>query len=154
MPFLSTTTFEAAFPSLGKVAFFILLVLTSCQSVPSSQDVEKDAQALAALYCRAQDLREERFKLADDIRFLEDSIATFPDAPETTTRKQTLIDLQGTTDDMWLRTKKLADSIDNLLSDFYKEKYPEKEDRSRLDEALMQVINSECPPTSSQDTLR
>lgn len=126
------------------LALFIILFSAGCSTSLSDQQVEADARQLAQIYCQAQQLRTERFQLADDIRMLEDTLMMYPDAPESAARKKTLDNLQAGTTDMWQRTKSMADSINQLLETFYKGNYPEKEDRIRLDKALEKVMLEVC----------
>jgi cell division protein FtsB len=130
------------------LALFIILFSAGCTTTLSDQQVEADARQLAQIYCQAQELRTERFKLADDIRMLEDTLMMYPDAPESAARKIALENLQAGTTDMWRRTKTMADSINHLLETFYKGSYPEKADRNRLDQALEKVMHEICATNS------
>ncbi len=136
------------------MALFLILLLAGCGPARSDSQVEEDARALAEIYCKAQMLRAERFQLADEIRFLEDSIMMFPDAPETKNRELALQELQATTTSMWQRTKSVADSINRLLDSFYKGNYPEKADRSRLDKELEKVMRDVCDVNPASDLLK
>ncbi|HAO48391.1 MAG TPA: hypothetical protein DCR35_03265, partial [Runella sp.] len=49
------------------------LLMLGCQKNNQAQ-LENDAQLMAQLECQARQLKEERFKVANDIRFMEDSL--------------------------------------------------------------------------------
>jgi hypothetical protein len=121
-----------------------LCFLLACGSGASQEQVEADGRMLAELQCEAQGIQHERFKLADDIRFLEDSLIHFP-SPADTLRKQRLEALKGRTEDMWLRTKGMAEIISDTLAHLHRTRYQQPEERQRLDEALQKAFAQICP---------
>lgn len=124
-----------------------LLFLLACGAGPSQEQVEADGRMLAELQCEARGLQRERFKLADDIRFLEDSLVQFP-SPADTLRRQRLDALKGRTEDMWLRTKRMAEIISDTLAHLHRTRYQQPEERQRLDEALQKAFAALCPDES------
>ncbi len=123
--------------------------LFSCQlnnTNSATKNLEADGKILAELQCQAKRLQNERYALADAIRFLEDSVKMSAHEPTHHAIYQSRLDsLNGTTDDMWRRTKAMADSITHTLERLHETAYHSKEDRKMLDEAMTTAFQQYCP---------
>jgi len=129
-----------AFPLVVLVA----LLVASCASNGSESTLQTDAAHLAQLQCEAKKLQEERFQLATDIRLLEDSIRTGQDSLLIQAQQAKLDKLVAGKEDMWLRTKAMADSVTLTLSNFHEGTYKDTADRKLLDVAMMSEFERIC----------
>ncbi len=129
---------------------FVLLLavtgmLSSCNGHKITDETLKvDGAYLAMLQCEAKKLQEERFKLAQDIRELEDSVMYSKDSLAKPTYQAKLAQLVSSKDDVHQRTKAMADSITHVLNTFYEGTYKDTADRRQLDVALSAAYQSNC----------
>jgi hypothetical protein len=125
-----------------------VFALIACQPNATNtykKNFEADGKMLAELQCQAKRLQDERFALANAIRFLEDSVALSAANPGLRTAYQSRLDsLNGTTEDVWRRTKVMADSIMNTLQRLHGSAYQSKTDRKLLDEAMDAAYQAYC----------
>lgn len=118
---------------------FIAVILASgfaACNAPAPDSLEQDAQMLANLTCEARHIREERFALADAIRFTEEEIKG-KSTPETQKKLDSLLSL---TEPIALRTKIMADSVKQALKQLQKARYKTPEQRKALDAAMMRYL--------------
>lgn len=122
----------------------LVLLLSACGAPKLSEEtLQADAAMLANLQCEAKKLQDERFKLATDIRMLEDSIMTA--ASSLIPAYQAKLDaLAGKKEDMALRTKTMADSITHVLEQLHQGTYKDTADRRLLDVALSGQYEQLC----------
>jgi hypothetical protein len=129
---------------------FVLLLafaglLSSCNGHKITDETLKvDGTYLATLQCEAKKLQEERFKLAQDIRELEDSVMYSLDSLAKPSFQAKLDQLVASKEDMHSRTKAMADSITHVLNGFYEGTYKNTADRRLLDVALSAAYQSKC----------
>jgi len=127
---------------------FLLAVasaLFSCNDHKIADETLKaDGLYLANLQCEAKKLQEERFKLAQDIRELEDSVMYSPDSLAKPGYQAKLEQLVASKDDVHQRTKTMADSITHVLNGFYEGTYKDTANRRLLDVALAAAFESNC----------
>lgn len=120
-------------------------VLSSCNSHKITDETLKaDGTYLATLQCEAKKLQEERFKLAQDIRELEDSVMYSLDSLAKPGFQAKLDQLVASKQDMHVRTKAMADSITHVLNGFYEGTYKDTADRRLLDVALTSAYENTC----------
>lgn len=132
------------FLSLFLLAFLIFGCSEKKPGITEEQ-IQKDGRTLAELQCAAKKLKDERFKLADDIRFLEDSIQLVrKDRAKMARYRFRLDSLKNTTEDMWRRTKIMADSVNHTLERLHKETYLDLEIRKQLDAAQEKAFGEIC----------
>ena len=134
---------------MNQAKFLTLLLLVlfvfACGPDFSEEQLQKDGMTLAELQCAAKKLKDERFKLADDIRFLQDSLIILKaDTMRAAACRTRLDSLQGTTEEMWRRTKIMADSVNHTLERLQKETYHSKAARKQLDAAQEKAFGEIC----------
>jgi hypothetical protein len=117
----------------------ISLTFVSCDKNQEEQ-LQKDTQLMANLECEARHLKEERFKVANDFRFMEDSLAK---------HKIPLSDWQSRQMDSvknvyTLRTGKLADKITKTMDSLFAASYKTAEQRQSFDVATEKVLQEIC----------
>lgn len=130
----------------------VLLILLASQACnnPSGEieTLEEDAAYLANLQCQAKALQKERFALAQEKNTLEDSILRFQNDPNVYPGLQERLEqFEPRAEDMWQRTKKMADSIQSVMDGYWKGTYKDTADRRLLDAALMESFQEICPDT-------
>lgn len=99
---------------------------------------------LAQLYCEAKLLRIQRFELADQIRFLEDSMALHRDEQHPVLSRQ-LDSLNTLIGPLSISTKVLADSIESTQKAWYTKKYQTPDQKKKLDQGFQKAITILCP---------
>jgi hypothetical protein len=120
-------------------------MLSSCNSHKiTDETLRADGAYLATLQCEAKKLQEERFKLAQDIRQLEDSVMYSLDSIAKPGFQAKLDQLVASKEDMHSRTKAMADSITYVLNGFYEGTYKDTADRRLLDVALTSAYENTC----------
>lgn len=115
------------------------LLVMSCQKMDQAQ-LEKDAQLMAKLECEARQLKEERFKVANDIRFMEDSLAK----NKIGLSLQKAAEIDSVKEYYTLRTGELADKITKTMDSLFSTTYHSPEERQQLDEATEKVLQKIC----------
>ena len=123
------------------LAIILILGFSNCQNSPQSVNVEKDASELGSLQCKAQELRVKRFRLADDMRFADDSLRLFKKSIDPSREKafdSLKVILATQTDQM---SKKINQHLDSL----WKNGYQEESQRKKLDAAVITYMNKNCP---------
>ena len=120
-------------------------IISSCNGHKITDETLKaDGAYLATLQCEAKKLQEERFKLAQDIRELEDSVMYSLDSLAKPGFQAKLDQLVASKEDMHMRTKAMADSITHVLNGFYKGTYKDTADSKLLDVALTSAYENTC----------
>lgn len=123
----------------------VLALMVSCASNGINETtLQTDAELLAQLQCEAKKLQEERFQLATDIRLLEDSIRTGTNEALIQIQQIKLDALIAGKEDMWLRTKAMADSVTLTLNNLHQGAYKDTADRKLLDVAMMSQFERIC----------
>lgn len=95
---------------------------------------------MATLACEARHLKDERFKVANDFRFMEDSLAK---------HKIPLSEVQGRQMDSiknvyTLQTGKLADKITKTMDSLFAVSYKTTEQRQAFDTATEKALQEIC----------
>lgn len=139
---------------LSRILFPILLILVATQACnnPSGEikTLQEDAAYLANLQCQAKVLQKERFALAQEKIRLEDSLLKFRNDPQVYSGLQErLVQFEPRAEDVWRRTKKMADSIQSVMDGYWEGTYSDTADRRMLDTALMEAFQMTCPDTLS-----
>lgn len=123
-----------------KYIFPLLLLFAACGQ---KEDVlNKDGAILATLNCRAKKLQDARFKLADDIRFAEDSL--LEQKGDTLFLKKRLEALNGQIDGLHQRTRIVADSFTLVMGQMHQARYKNPESRKALDAAVARALPVVC----------
>ncbi|MBK9107429.1 MAG: hypothetical protein IPM92_03355 [Saprospiraceae bacterium] len=119
--------------------FIISFCFAGCHQKNGSNENTDQIIELAELFCRAEALKNERFVLADQIRFLEDS--TLIDTSNVELKSQ-MENLRTSANQIILKTKLLADSVLALQNHIYHGLEPEA--KKRLDQEFLLQINKLC----------
>ena len=115
------------------------LLMLGCQKNNQAQ-LENDAQLMAQLECQARQLKEERFKAANDIRFMEDSLAKY----KLRLSPQKSAEIDSVKESYTIRTGELADKITKTMDSLFATTYRSQEERQQLDEATEKVLQKIC----------
>lgn len=137
---------------MSKIYLSILLILSVLQGCDNASgeigSLEQDAEFLANLQCQAKVLQKERFALAQEKIRLEDSLLMFQNDPQVYPGLQARLEqFEPRADDVWRRTKKMADSIQSVMDGYWEGTYSDTADRRLLDTALMEAFQMICPDT-------
>ncbi len=96
---------------------------------------------LANIECRAFSLRNQRFSLANNIRFSQDSLSQLHTAKDSAAWEETFNKMNKEKDSLLAASLKLADSVklqlDFIMLHYLTDKQKEKEFNRLLDEALI-----------------
>lgn len=120
----------------------VLLVgfaLVNCQQGQQAQ-LTADAQLMATLECEARHLKDERFKAANDIRFMEDSLAK--QHLSLSAAQSAAIDSLKTT--YTQRTEQLALKITKTMDSLFAASYHSPAEREQFDNAVEDVLKKTC----------
>ena len=117
-----------------------LLFLAACGQEDAA--VNKDGATLATLNCKAKKLQDARFKLADDIRFAEDSLLA--QKGDTLLLKKRLELLNGQIEGLHQRTRIVADSFTLVMGQMHQTRYKNPESRKALDVAIQRAFPVVC----------
>ncbi len=125
----------------------ICMIMLSCQGDKKPYDVPAEAvEHLADLQCQARALKRERIALADTIRFREDRLLSGQvSEDEKDFLEQYMIEVEADKDDMYQRTKTMADSIKSLQMELWQTYFPDPDDRTILDSLIHHAFIRQCP---------
>jgi hypothetical protein len=115
------------------------LTMLGCQK-NNQEQLEKDAKLMASLECEARQLKEERFKIANEMRFMEDSLAKYKIALTAAQSQQ----MDSVKNVYTVRTGALADKITKTMDSLFSMTYHSPEERQQLDEATEIVLQKIC----------
>lgn len=121
--------------------YIVLLLLLGACGHPED-NLKQDGEALASLNCRAKKLQDERFKLADDIRFAEDSL--LEGKGDTLLLKKRLAVLNGQIEGLHQRTRIVADSFTLVMGQLHQARYKAPASRKALDTAVQNALSVLC----------
>ncbi len=125
---------------IGALPVFIMVCFLSCQqkNVP---DVAAIVADFSKLECRAVHIREQRYALANTIRFTEDSMALVKDIND---KKKALQDSLNsylkTKDDLLALSLRLADTIKLKLDTIIKVQLKTKDNIAEFDKQLSAAL--------------
>ena len=115
------------------------LTMLGCQK-NNQEQLDKDAKLMATLECEARQLKEERFKIANEMRFMEDSLAKYKIALTAAQSQQ----MDSVKNVYTVRTGALADKITKTMDSLFSMTYHNPEERQQLDEATEIVLQKIC----------
>lgn len=124
-------------PKIVMVVSMILML--GCQKKHEAQ-LENDGKLMALLQCEARQLKEERFKAANDIRLLEDSLMKYHIAM-TTAQSQQIDSIKIA---LTIRTGKLADKITKKMDSLFATTYKTPQQRDELDAVVEKLLHQNC----------
>lgn len=113
--------------------------LLSCEK-KADAPFEKDVQLMANLECEARQLKEERFNAANDIRFMEDSLAKHH-LPLSPAQSQHIDSVKTV---YTLRTGQLAEKITKTMDSLFAVSYKTTEQRQAFDVATEKKLQEVC----------
>lgn len=127
-----------------KVNIFIWAIVGSLTMLGckknNQEQLDKDAKLMATLECEARQLKEERFKIANEMRFMEDSLAKYKIALTAAQSQQ----MDSVKNVYTVRTGALADKITKTMDSLFSMTYHNPEERQQLDEATEIVLQKIC----------
>lgn len=113
----------------------LALAIFACKS--PRPDFETIVTDFADLECRAIELRKQRYQLADDMRFADDTLIADTSGEETKARmKEKLMKLDAGKDDLVGHGLALADTIQKTLDSLIAGPLKKIEDRKEFDKLL------------------
>ncbi len=122
--------------STGEIFLFSLLIF-GCNK---KQAIDAAINDFANIECRAMQLRNQRFKLADEIRFTQDTIIQLQQSGDTLLLHERLIKMYQQKELLHSRSSQLADSIkvqmDVITATFLSDKNKELYFNWKLDSIL------------------
>jgi hypothetical protein len=122
--------------------FWVILggiCLLRCEKNTDEQ-LEKDVTLMASLECEARQLKEERFTIANEFRFMEDSLAKHK-IPLSASQSQHIDSVKNA---YTLRTVELADKITKTMDSLFAVSYQTPEQRHAFDEATEKKLGEVC----------
>lgn len=127
-----------------KVNIFVWAILCGLTTLGckknNQEQLDKDAKLMATLECEARQLKEERFKIANEMRFMEDSLAKYKIALTAAQSQQ----MDSVKNVYTVRTGALADKITKTMDSLFAMTYHNPEERQQLDEATEIVLQKIC----------
>ncbi|MEP7323757.1 MAG: hypothetical protein ABI761_17660 [Saprospiraceae bacterium] len=121
----------------------LMICVVSCNSIDNNQ-LDRDSQLLAGLYCKAKEIRIRRFDLADRIRFTEDTLI-MKEFKSNFFYQKRLDSLSAFKEPLTNLTKILSDSIFITQKKLYSKIYNSPEKKNLLDLAFKQAVEKICP---------
>ncbi len=123
------------FSKVSAGTFVLALVLFACQS--PKPDMGAIVNDFANLECRAIELRKQRYQLADEMRFTDDTMLSDTSSEETKARmKDKLMKLDAGKDGLVNHGLQLADTIQKRLDSLIQGPLKQMEDRKEFDKLL------------------
>lgn len=110
----------------------------SCQS--HKPDMQGMVDKFADLECRAMNLRQKRFDLANQLRFTQDTLLQTKNKADTSRLKLKLENFNKEKDVMLQQSLSLADSIHTALTDLMKNKLADQNDKATFDKMLNNTL--------------
>ncbi len=122
--------------SIGAFFLFSLLIV-GCSN---KQSIDGAINDIANIECRAMQLRNQRFKLADEIRFTQDTVIQLQQSGDTLLLHDRLIKMYQQKELLHTQSSQLADSIkvqmDVITTTFLSDKNMELDFNRKLDSIL------------------
>jgi hypothetical protein len=122
----------------------LLLLLTALLTAFSCKDEKTHVKVLvnkfADLECRAMMLREQRFELANQLRFTQDTLMQRSKQADTTRLQSRLIAFNQQKEAMLKHSLLLADSIHASLNDLMKNQLASKSQKQAFNEMLNETL--------------
>jgi hypothetical protein len=134
--------------SIALLMSFIVLIF-SCTSKHTQPSLDTMVNDFAQLECRAISLREQRFALANQIRFTQDTLVQFNDKADTARLKAMLNILNTKKEYTTKQSLLLADSIKYTLDSLMSHYLTTKEDKDKFNQLLNNTLaNMHCKDSS------
>ena len=121
---------------------FGLLVVVGLMSCKEQKSVDAEVQGMADLECRAIELRKERFKLADNIRFAQDSLIHTKSHTDSVRIAQELDAFTKHKQELLDSSNQLADSIKQQLDSLQKFILQKEEDKTFFNQKLSTELHN------------
>lgn len=125
---------------------FITSLLGCSDLLHPDPEISKDIDHIADLQCQARALKQERIALADTMRYREEGLISEETSVSTKDSLRQLLDnMTEEKEDIYQRTKTMADSIQALQRHLWKHHFPEPKDRFVLDSLIHTSFIKNCP---------
>jgi len=128
--------------------FTLILAVTSCNINGGNShkkfDVASEAKRMAQVECKAIQLREQRFALADDIRFTQEKIMQLKGKGDTTQLSNKLSQLYKRKEVLLTASLQLADQIKHRLDSIMTNELNSPKERSEFSMQLNSAMEQDC----------
>jgi len=114
------------------------MVAVSCNT--GKPELSTMVNDFADLECRAVLLREQRFALANQIRFTEDTLLHTANKADTVRLRSNLATFAGQRETLTQHSLALADTIHTILDSLMKKHLTEKDDKTKFNEMLNNTL--------------
>lgn len=118
---------------------FVLVISTISCTKKGVQD--QDIELMARLECQARQLKEERFRVANELRLRGDSLMK---ARSTLTDRQR-VEEDSIKESLTLQTGELAMRLTFVMDSLFEQRYKTVEQREVFDKALAKKVGEVCP---------
>ena len=126
-----------------------VLLVSSCTSNQPPPSLEKIASDFAPMECRAITLREQRFALANEIRFTQDTLIRANGNVDTARLQSKLGRLNMEKERMTQQSLQLADSIKQTLDSLMSHYLTQQQDKEQFN----QLLNAKLKDMHCKDSL-
>jgi hypothetical protein len=123
-----------------KILFCTVSFLLAVSCEPAKTDVNAIVEEFSDLECRAIRLREQRFELANKMRFTQDTLLQVASKADTMHLHQNLTSFNKDKEIMLQQSLSLADSIKNKLSHLMKNELNNANDKKVFNELLHAML--------------
>ena len=125
-----------------RLVLFLIATASCLYSCDHSDISDKKAKYIATLECRAIALREQRFALADSIRFTQDTLLKKNVSIDTTRLNDKLHFFLQKKEELLQNSLLLADSIHQQLDSLRRSVFTNPDDKKSFDEKLERLIKT------------
>ena len=117
----------------------ILLFASSCKSEKKKVDFSGMAQSIADIECRAISIREKRFELANDIRFIQDTLLVTKNI-DSVRLKLKFAYLNNERETIISKSQLMADTIKNLIDSLSKNYLIDPASKKQFNDSLNAIL--------------
>lgn len=133
------------FLQIMKIYFFFIFIFcsaTSCNNneIKKKPDIQAIGEYFADIECRAIQLREHWFHLANEIRFIQDTIAKKNDKVEKARLKRKLEELNILKESILQSSLTIADSIHQILDSLNRQYLNDTANKRKFNEVLKSML--------------
>ena len=122
------------------IAILLTAGFAACNADRKKTDIKKLANDFAGTECRAMQLREKRFALANEIRFTQDTILHFAHTGDTTRLNQKLQQLNNEKEHLLQTSRALGDSLKTVLDNLQQTHLADTASKRIFNEELASIL--------------
>lgn len=127
--------------SISEKNFLLISLAISLLGCANDSVQDEDVALLADLECKARQLKEQRFQVANEIRLRGDSLMK-ANIPLTETQKAEEDSLKQT---LTVQTGELAKRLTFVMDSLFEVQYKTMEQREAFDKAMAKKVEEICP---------